>query len=266
MIVAQISDMHVKRRGHVLHHMPHVAQPLRRALAAIAKLRPAPDCIIATGDLTENGTPAEYSRLRELIEDSPLPVYLIPGNHDRREALRSAFRDHRYLSESPHGIFFTIEMDRLRVIALDSSDEPEQGGFLDRAGLEWLGLRLQERRETPTMLALHHPPFPTGVRRFDRQPFEGREELAEIVRANPQVRRVACGHVHQPMARSWCGAFGVTAPSTAPTLTLHPHRSGLSWEPGGFLLHHYEPAAGLTTTLMRTDAASPSSPLETISA
>ena len=91
MIVAQISDMHVKRRGHVLHHMPHVAGPLRRALADIAKLQPAPDFVVATGDLTEGGAPAEYARLRELIERCPLPIYLIPGNHDRVDALRSAF-------------------------------------------------------------------------------------------------------------------------------------------------------------------------------
>jgi hypothetical protein len=41
--VAQISDMHIKRRGHILQHMPHVSQPLRRVLAAIGRLRPAPD-------------------------------------------------------------------------------------------------------------------------------------------------------------------------------------------------------------------------------
>lgn len=46
-IVAQISDMHIKRRGHILHHIPHVAQPLHRVLAAIDRLRPAPDSIIA---------------------------------------------------------------------------------------------------------------------------------------------------------------------------------------------------------------------------
>lgn len=266
MIVAQISDMHVKRRGHVLHHMPHVARPLRRTLAAIANLRPAPRCIVATGDLTEAGTPAEYARLRELIEDCPLPIYLIPGNHDRRDELRRAFPDHAYLSHSPHGVFFTIEMERLRVIALDSSDEPENNGFLDSAGLHWLELRLRERPLTSTILAMHHPPFPTGVRRYDRQRFEGRDELAEIVGIHPQISRLICGHVHQPLARRWCGTLGVSAPSTAPTLTLHPHRSGIAWEPGGFLLHSYDFAEGLTTTLMRIEQEPATVPLRTLSA
>lgn len=140
--------MHVKRRGHVLHHMPHVAGPLRRALAAIAKLQPAPECIVATGDLTEGGATAEYARLRELIERCPLPIYLIPGNHDRADALRSAFPGHRYLFQSPCGICYTIERERLRVIALDSSSECYSGGWLDRSRLDWLRRCLRERPST----------------------------------------------------------------------------------------------------------------------
>ena len=66
-IVAQISDMHVKRRGHVLHHMPHVAQPLYRALSAIATLPQQPECIVATGDLAAGEPPAEAAAI--LAED-----------------------------------------------------------------------------------------------------------------------------------------------------------------------------------------------------
>jgi 3',5'-cyclic-AMP phosphodiesterase len=249
-IVAQISDMHIKRRGHFLHHMPHVARPLHRALSTITRLRP--DCVIATGDLTESGTLAEYVRLREILNShTGVPVYLLPGNHDRREPLRSVFWDHEYLRQSTHGVLFTIEAESLRVIALDSTDEGRSGGYLSEASIEWLRHRLRERRNTPTILAMHHPPFPTGIRSVERQGFRGREELGRVVRMHPQIRRIICGHIHQPFAREWCGTIGVSAPSTAPTLALHPGALGLAWEPGGFLTHRYEPVVGLTTTLIR---------------
>jgi len=254
-IVAQIADMHIKRRGHVLHHMPHVAQPLHRVLIEIAEVRPAVNCIVATGDLTESGTDAEYARLREILEDhAGVPVYLLAGNHDRREPLRSIFLDHKYLRDSAHGVLFTIELQAFRIVALDSSDERCGGGYLTEARLEWLSGQLRERPHTPTLLAMHHPPFLTGIRPYDRQPFEGRDELGAIVRRNPQVRRIICGHVHQPLASAWNGTLGVSAPSTAPTLVLHPRAPGLSWEPGGFLLHRYEQSTGLTTTLIRIAA------------
>jgi 3',5'-cyclic-AMP phosphodiesterase len=254
-IVAQITDMHVKRRGHVLHHMPHVAQPLRRALATIAALPEPPQCVIATGDLTESGAPEEYARLREIVAESTVPVYLVAGNHDRREPMRSVFFDHRYLQGSGP-IQYTIEMPSLRVIALDTSEGTRRGGYLDRSRLQWLADRLRERPATSTILAMHHPPFPTGVRNFDAQPFEGREDLAAIVLEHSQIRRIVCGHVHQPLARNWCGTICVSAPSTAPTLVLHPRAPGLSWEPGGFLLHRYEDEGAMTTELVRTASES----------
>jgi 3',5'-cyclic AMP phosphodiesterase CpdA len=252
-IVAQISDMHIKRRGHFLHHMPHVARPLRRVLDAITRLQP--DCIIATGDLTEGGTLDEYVRLREILSDyAGIPIYLIPGNHDRSEPLRNVFWNHRYLRESEHGVLFTVEAASLRIIALDSTDEGRQGADLSSARLEWLRRRMAERPGTPAILAMHHPPFSTKIRRFERQAFRGREEFGRIVRANPQVQRIACGHVHQPLAVAWRGTLGVTAPSTAPTLTLHPDSIGLAWEPGGFLVHRLERDKVVRTSLVRLSA------------
>ncbi|HZZ66291.1 MAG TPA: metallophosphoesterase [Candidatus Baltobacteraceae bacterium] len=66
MIVAHISDLHVRRRGVLLPHIPHVAGPLRRTLAAIHALRERPECIIATGDLTESGAHNE-SQFRQHV-------------------------------------------------------------------------------------------------------------------------------------------------------------------------------------------------------
>jgi len=253
-IVAQITDMHVRRRGLMLHHMPHVKRPLRRALAAIADWSERPACIVATGDLTQSGTPEEYRTLREILRESEIPVFLVPGNHDRRDALRAGFRDHIYLHEFGPAIQYAIEFSHLRVIALDTSEGSRRGGFLDTQRLNWLSERLRERPQTPTILAMHHPPFPTGVRNFDGQEFEGRHALGAVVRDHPQIRRVICGHVHQPLVRSWCGTLGVTAPSTAPTLVLHPRAPGLAWEPGGFLLHRYE-NGDVSTKVVRTAAA-----------
>jgi len=235
-VVAHISDLHVRRRGTLLHHIPHVAGPLRRTLATIQALPERPACILATGDLTENGTHAEYLRLRGLLDACDLPVYLLAGNHDDRDALRAAFPDHRYLHRGERAVQFTVEWDRLRIVAIDSSEPPYRQGYLGADGLAWLARTLSDRPGTPTIVALHHPPFPTGVRAFDRLPFEGRDAFARIVRAHPNVGRIVSGHVHQTLCREWAGTIAVTAPSTAPTLVLPP-RGALRWEPGGFLLH-----------------------------
>lgn len=236
-----------------MHHMPHVAGPLRRTLAAIHALREPPTCIVATGDLTESGALEEYRRLRDILSESEIPVYLLAGNHDRRGMLRAVFSHHAYMHETPRALQYTIESELLRVIALDSSEPPRRGGYLDEERLTWLHEALRARPRTRTILALHHPPFQTQVGAFDAQPFAGRERLGEIVRENPQIARIICGHVHQMLWRPWCGTVAVSAPSTAPTLALHS-RGVLRWEPGGFLLHRYDWNADVTTQLVRVSS------------
>ena len=57
-----------------------------RAFRAVARLTPRPDVVVITGDLTECGLDAEYANLSHLLRKFlPMPVFVIPGNHDRRE-------------------------------------------------------------------------------------------------------------------------------------------------------------------------------------
>ena len=88
--IAQISDPHV---GLHADYADSVVA-LERAVAAVAAMDPAPVAVLLTGDLTYDGNPAEYERVRELLEPLAMPVHPIPGNHDRRENLRAAFSDH----------------------------------------------------------------------------------------------------------------------------------------------------------------------------
>jgi 3',5'-cyclic AMP phosphodiesterase CpdA len=53
---------------------------LRRALAAAATGRA--NLAVITGDLTDHGTLAEFQLFTEVIVAAPLPVEVLPGNHD----------------------------------------------------------------------------------------------------------------------------------------------------------------------------------------
>ena len=65
MIIAQITDFHVRPRGVMAYGGIDTNAMLRRAVAAIAALDPAPDCVLATGDLADCGLPAEYREIDE---------------------------------------------------------------------------------------------------------------------------------------------------------------------------------------------------------
>ena len=64
---------------------------------ACGALNPRPDLVVATGDLVDAGSAAEYGHLRRLLAPLDLPLFLLPGNHDSRDELARAFPDHAYL-------------------------------------------------------------------------------------------------------------------------------------------------------------------------
>src|SRR5258708_19534844 len=97
MLIAQISDMHIKAEGELLYGRIDTAGFLERAVAHVAALDPPPDVVLATGDLVEGGKSEEYVRLRRLLAPLAMPVHLIPGNHDARDAFPHVFPDPAYL-------------------------------------------------------------------------------------------------------------------------------------------------------------------------
>ena len=98
MILAQITDPHVRPRGRLAYGVIDTEAALRRAVEAVAALVPQPDCVVVTGDLTDCGLAEEYEIVRDCLAALSMPVFVIPGNHDRRENLAAVLRArHPYL-------------------------------------------------------------------------------------------------------------------------------------------------------------------------
>lgn len=250
MLIAQISDLHVRAPGKQLYGALDTAAYAERAVAAIAARTPPPDLVLVTGDLVDAGAAEEYANLRRILERLPVPYRLIPGNHDARGPLRAAFPDHPYLAGAGGFISYVIDDFPLRLIGLDSLDEGRVGGRLCDARLDWLDSRLAEARETPTLVFLHHVPFRTGVTHFDEAVFLGAEGFAAVIGRHPQVERVVAGHVHRSMSMLWAGTVFSTCPSTAHqfVLDLSPENHvDYALEPPGFQLHAWRVGQGLLT-------------------
>ncbi|MGH7662319.1 MAG: phosphodiesterase [Vulcanimicrobiaceae bacterium] len=246
MIVAQISDLHIRVPGKLAYRVVDTSDFLRRAVARLNVLEPAADIILATGDLTDAGDPAEYAHLRELLAPLRAPVYVVPGNHDHRDELRNGFGA-SYLPRAGH-LSYVIEKSPLRIIALDSTAPGEEGGHIDDERARWLEERLAEDSR-PTMIAMHHPPFTTGLWGMDRLGFVGLESFGAVVARHRHVVRITAGHIHRSIVANAFGTVVTVAPSVAHQLTLELRpevRATFSLEPPGFLLHQFESGALVT--------------------
>jgi Icc protein len=248
-IIAQITDLHVRPRGWLCNRVVETNAMLGRALTSLNALRPAPDVVIATGDLVDTGRIEEYEVLREELGRLAMPVFLIPGNHDRREAMREVFRDAGYWPKGGQ-LCYTVEDYPVRLIALDTQIPGETEGEVGAAQRDWLAARLAEAPEKPTIVFMHHPPFPTGIGHMDRINCLDGPAVAEIISRHPQVERVVCGHHHRPIQIRWAGTIGSVAPSTAHqvTLDLTPDAPAtFDLEPPAFHLHSWAPDVGIVT-------------------
>jgi len=252
--LVQLSDLHIRAPGRLTYRRVDTAAYLREAVAAVNALRQPPRGVVITGDLTDFGSAEEYAHLRELLQPLRCPVWLLPGNHDDRAGLRAAFADHAHLQSSrgpDDFVSYAVDLGGLRLVALDTVAPGAPHGELCAERLQRLDALLSADSQTPTVLAMHHPPFETGIGHMDAIGLrQGGPELAALLRRHPQVQRVVCGHLHRPIQALWAGTLAMTAPSTAHQvcLDLAPDAaSRFTLEPPGFLVHAWSATAPLVT-------------------
>ncbi len=245
-IIAQISDLHVTPAGVPAYGVADTAAPVRLLVEYLNGLAPRPAAVLATGDLTDGGTPESCIHLAELLAPLELPLFLTPGNHDPKDHLKAAFPQHPHLRETlreDDGLDYScycVEEFPLRLVGLDSVTPGRHGGGLGPRRLKWLAETLAAAPTRPTLVFLHHPPFASHFGHMDRSPFVGRAELAAIIEGHPQVHRLACGHLHRTIFRRFGGTLVVSSPSVSLAIPadLRPEApSAFQMEPPGFLLH-----------------------------
>ncbi|CAH2893207.1 MAG: 3',5'-cyclic-nucleotide phosphodiesterase (EC [uncultured Paraburkholderia sp.] len=260
MLLAQISDLHIKRPGGLAYRRVDTAAYLARCVAALNALVPRPDAVIITGDLVDQGDPQQYEHLKTLLAPLELPYFLLVGNHDDRAALRAVFPDRAELHSGGEFVQYAFDVGALRVIALDSLEPGQSAGTLCDARLAWLETQLDAATGKPTIVALHHPPFACGIGHMDELRLDpsASARLATLIARYPNVERVICGHVHRPMFVRFGGtiASAVPAPAHQVALDLRDDApSAFMMEPPAYALHRYDPATGLVTHHAYVDAA-----------
>jgi len=242
MLIAHISDLHVRRPGELAYRRVDTAAHLQRCIAHIVAQRPQPDIVVATGDLTDLGQPEEYEYLGKMLAELSMPLYLIPGNHDDRSALRAAFPHHRYLQQRDEFIQYAAPVGAMHLVALDTVLPGSAGGLLCRNRLRWLEEQLIIYRHRPVVILMHHPPFATGIASMDRMGLQTAYPLEPIIRRHANVERILCGHLHRSIITRFGGTVAVTVSSPAHQVALDllpDHPPMFIMEPPGYMLHRW---------------------------
>src|SRR5580704_3419281 len=117
MIIAQISDPHVRPIGHLYKDLIDSNRMLVDAVDHLNALKPRPELVLISGDLVDEGHPDEYAALRIILSRLQIPYRVIPGNHDERSAFRRAFSDHLYLPSGEGPLQYSVEGSPVPMLA-----------------------------------------------------------------------------------------------------------------------------------------------------
>jgi len=250
MLIAQLTDTHIKPKGRLAYNKVDTAVMLKAAVEHIHHLPQSPDLVLITGDLVDQGSHEEYAHLQEILSPLNLPLLLVPGNHDDRNVMQEVF-DQLLMKPIPGFWQFCHQAASwpLRIVGLDTVDAGQSGGLLCEERLEWLASVLNEDQHTPTLIMMHHPPFITGIGHMDEIGLKGREAFTEIVRRHANIELITCGHLHRNIRSTVGGRSVMTGHSTAHTVQLDvaPNASAMfKMEPPGYLLHYWN-GEGLVT-------------------
>ena len=246
-VLVQLTDLHIREPGRLAYRRVDTTQYFRAMVDSVLALKQRADAVVITGDLTDFGRPAEYASLAAQIaplEAAGLPVYLMPGNHDDRTALRRSFPAHAYLGDGEF-VQYAVDVGPLRLLALDTLVPMRSEGVLDAERLSWLDAQLAACTDRPVVVAMHHPPFETLIGHMDKMGLlAGARELEAIVARHRNVERIICGHLHRAIDVRFGGTIASTAPGPAHQVCLDLDPDAVSaWtlEPPAFRVHAWNP-------------------------
>ncbi len=232
-LLAQLSDLHVCDEWQGVDPTSR----LERVVEAVRSLPNQVDGVVVTGDLTDDAGEESYRRVRRLLGRFDVPVHVLPGNHDDRCRLREAFG---LSGDGCEPVNYSVAVGELRLVVLDSTVPGQDPGVYGEEQLRWLDEELSRDPTSPTVLAVHHPPLPTGIPGWDEINLvpAAREALAEVVADHPQLRGVVGGHLHRTAGGVLAGRAVFSAPSTC--LQVRPDFATNEVDfvdPPGFALH-----------------------------
>lgn len=206
--MVQISDCHLfaSTDGRLLGL--NTEDSLKLVLDRVAREQPRIDVILATGDISQDGTPVAYDRFKHHLERFKAPSYWLQGNHDLTAPIVNTLGGQSHLSPC------LVKLGPWRIIMLNSSVEHEVPGYFTPAELAFLRQALEQTRDHPTLVCLHHHPLAMGCDWLDNQVVRNAGEFWQVIDDFSHVRAIIWGHVHQEWDHMRNGVRLLSVPST----------------------------------------------------
>ncbi|MHA6197673.1 3',5'-cyclic-AMP phosphodiesterase [Pseudomonas wadenswilerensis] len=206
-LLVQLSDSHLfaDADGSLLGMNTH--ESLRRVIERVLVEQPRVDLVLATGDLSQDGTEASYRHFREMTAVIGAPARWLAGNHDEPLPMERVAAGTDLLEP-------VTDIGNWRVIMLDSSIPGSVPGRLDADQLQLLDQALSSAGERHCLVCFHHQPVSIDCAWMAPIGLRNPEALFATLKPYPQARALLWGHIHQEWDQQLDGRRLLASPST----------------------------------------------------
>jgi 3',5'-cyclic-AMP phosphodiesterase len=219
----QVSDSHIG-----FNKLPNAdaRATFREAVAKVKALKVQPDFIIHTGDVSQLSRDEEFDDADQILKETGLPVFFVPGEHDMLDPDGGkAFRD-RFGRGTLGAGWYSFDHKGVHFVALVNVADLKPGGMgnLGAEQLKWLAADLAGRPSSTPIVVFAHIPLWTVYAEWGWGTDDAEQALKLLARFGSVT--VLNGHIHQitrkvegriafHTARST--AFPQPSPGTAPS-------------------------------------------------
>ncbi|MGM0571681.1 3',5'-cyclic-AMP phosphodiesterase [Marinobacter sp.] len=190
--VLQITDPHLMADDSGTLLGVRTRDSLHAVVQTARARQPAPDLLLATGDLAQDASEPAYHEFARQVAAFDCPESWVAGNHDNSDILNRVAA--RYQAAGRHFL-----VGNWQVIMLDSSVHGQVYGQLGEAELGFLADALAAFPGRPALIGLHHHPVRIDTDWMNAIGLHNRDQFWEVVDRFPQVKAVLWGHIHQDL-------------------------------------------------------------------
>ena len=188
--IIQITDLHLNKSRELLVNGVNTYDSANSVLNEIQNNEKDADCLILSGDLSNDCSSESYEHLMVLLKSIKLPIYLMSGNHDSPSLLRKISN-----SNNVHFKSFNA-FQNWGVFMFNTKKHNSPNGILNQNELLYFDKILKDKFYKNIIIFLHHHPVLIGSASMDKMVIENADLLISRIKKSNKVRAVCWGHVH----------------------------------------------------------------------
>lgn len=188
--IIQITDLHLNKSKEVITNGINTYNSAKKVLDTIKIKEKDADCLVLSGDLSNDYSQESYNNLMRLLQGFNLPIYLMSGNHDSPPLLKE-------LSNKYDVHFKNFDsFNNWGLFMFNTKKDNSSSGILDNDELLYFDEILENNSYENIIVFLHHHPVLIGSPVMDTMVIENADLLLKRIKKSKKVKAISWGHVH----------------------------------------------------------------------